>query len=100
MNNPGGDALMEAYGGQDEGLPYYAALDENGKLVADSRVVRPGKDGKPEPPTNMAFPLEATDIQHFLDMLHAANPRVSLEMLKPVKGALIEAIKTPKVGGS
>lgn len=98
--NAGGEAFMKQVGGQDAGLPYYVTYNGDGKLVADSKVPDLDKNHHPTPPSNMGYPTEPHEIQHFLDMLRAANPKLTEHDLAPLRTALIAEAKLIKEGRS
>lgn len=38
LENAGGESVMDNYGGKAQGLPYWAILDNSGKLLEDSKI--------------------------------------------------------------
>lgn len=69
LENPGGEATMEALGGKNAGLPFFAVVDPTGKKLGDS-LMEPGK-----PSTNTGHPAKPEEIAHFLDLLRATAKR-------------------------
>jgi len=64
----GGQALLAAYAGeQPTGIPWFAFLDAEGRVLATSTG----------PAGNIGFPAAAGEIAHFLGMLRAAAPGLS-----------------------
>jgi thiol:disulfide interchange protein len=39
LENPGGEDLLNKYGGKNNGIPFYLIFDSNGNLLADSKMV-------------------------------------------------------------
>ncbi len=82
--NPGGVDLLAKLGGNSGGIPYYAMMNDDGKVVADSRVAAPGTTK----PQNMGYPTEPNELDHFLAMLTAGNPQVTPEEAKAIHKVL------------
>lgn len=38
LENPGGEELLNKYGGKNQGIPFYLIFDSNGNLLADSKM--------------------------------------------------------------
>jgi hypothetical protein len=66
--NRGGSAVLAKLGGENQGLPYFAFLDRNGKLIVNSRRDSQGNIGYPSQPEELAW---------FLKMLRQAAPGLS-----------------------
>ncbi|MCB0824783.1 MAG: thioredoxin family protein [Armatimonadetes bacterium] len=60
--NPGGAELLEKLGGAKTGIPFFAILTPEGKMLANSN---PNEDK----PGNIGFPVEKDEIAHFIKML-------------------------------
>jgi thiol:disulfide interchange protein len=69
LENPGGQALMDQWGGAKAGLPFYVFLDTSGKEIADSKVMPDG--------TNVGFPGTPTEVGVFLGLLDRTAPRMT-----------------------
>lgn len=69
LENPGGEALMDAWDGTDAGLPFYVFLDASGGKIADSNVM---KDG-----SNVGFPGNDEEVRVFTGLLDATAPRLT-----------------------
>ncbi len=69
LENPGGDRLMEDFGGAKAGLPFYVFLDAKGKKIADSLVMP--KDG------NIGYPGSAEEITEFENLLKKTAPKMT-----------------------
>ena len=89
LENPGGDKLMAAWGGEKAGLPFYVFLDAKGQKIADSNAMPGGK--------NIGFPAVPEEIAAFMSLIDKTAPRVS-----PADRSVLEASlkKTAKPGTS
>ena len=73
LDTPGGDALEARFGSKGPGLPFFAFLDEHGKLIANSNRPVPGKpDGE-----NIGHPMAPEEVDYFMLMLRKAVPALS-----------------------
>jgi thioredoxin-related protein len=72
LENPGGEEIMNAMGGKDTGLPFYAFIDGAGKKIADSKVVGPSKE-------NIGYPGSADEVSQFDRLLKQTAPRMTDE---------------------
>lgn len=67
LENPGALEIMEQFGGtQGEGIPYWAVLDANGVLLADSRI-----DGMPG--KNSGCPATKEEVDYFIKVLQKTS---------------------------
>ncbi len=71
LENPGGEKVLEALGGKEAGLPFYAVLAPNGKKLADS-LQTPGKAA-----TNTGYPAAPQEIAHFSKVLEKTAPKMN-----------------------
>lgn len=69
FEHPGGNALMDRWGGAQAGLPFYVFLDGTGKKVADSNAMPDG--------TNIGFPAVPAEITAFMSLMRTAAPRMT-----------------------
>lgn len=69
LDTPGGDALMNRYGGS-ESLPFLVMLDGSGQLIANS-----DRTGKPD--SNIGYPVQPEEVAWFVHMMHQALPTLS-----------------------
>jgi thiol:disulfide interchange protein len=69
LENPGGQDLMDKWGGAKAGLPFYVFLDATGRKIADSNAMPDGG--------NIGFPGTEKEIQAFLGLLGRTAPRLS-----------------------
>ena len=82
LENPSGLAVMEALGGKDAGLPFFAVVAPNGKKVADSlRVAGNVK-------TNTGHPAAPEEIAHFVTLLKKSAPKMSAGSIAEIEGYL------------
>lgn len=69
LENPGGQDLMDTWGGAKSGLPFYVFLDAAGKKMANSNAMPDGG--------NIGFPGTAKEVAAFLGLVDKTAPRVS-----------------------
>jgi thiol:disulfide interchange protein len=69
LENPGGQDLMDMWGGAKSGLPFYVFLDASGKKIANSNAMPDGG--------NIGFPGTAKEVGAFLALVDKSAPRVS-----------------------
>ena len=69
LENPGGQDLMDTWGGAKSGLPFYVFLDSSGKKIANSNAMPDGG--------NIGFPGTAKEVEAFLGLVDKTAPRVS-----------------------
>ena len=77
LEHPGGNALMDRWGGKESGLPFYVFLDASGRKVADSNAMPDG--------TNIGFPAVPKEITAFVALMDKAAPQ-----LVPADRAVLE----------
>lgn len=61
LEHPGGNALMNEWGGATAGLPFYVFLGDTGRKVADSNAMPDG--------TNIGFPVTPEEVRAFLALI-------------------------------
>jgi len=66
LETPGGDALMDRWGGKEAGLPFYVFLDRSGAKIADSNAMPDG--------TNIGFPGTPQEATVFMTLLDRTAP--------------------------
>jgi len=59
LENAGGETVMDTYGGKGQGLPYWAILDNTGKLLEDSKMQG----------NNIGCPASPEEVEAFLKKL-------------------------------
>ena len=69
LEHPGGNALMDRWGGAKSGLPFYVFLDGSGTKVADSNAMPDG--------SNIGFPAIPAEISAFMSLMRKAAPAMS-----------------------
>jgi thiol:disulfide interchange protein len=85
LENPGGEDIMNNWGGAKSGLPFYVFLDQAGKKIADSNAMPDG--------TNVGFPGNAKELQVFLGLLDKTAPHLN----KVERGKIVDHLnKTVK----
>lgn len=68
LENPGGEAVLEALGGKGGGIPFWAALDASGKKLMDANLM-PGNQ-------NVGCPATPEEIVAFGEFLKKTAPRL------------------------
>jgi thiol:disulfide interchange protein len=69
LEHPGGNALMDEWGGAMSGLPFYVFMDDTGRKVADSNAMPDA--------SNIGFPAVPDEIRAFLGLMERAAPTLS-----------------------
>jgi len=69
LENPGGDVAMKALGGENQGIPFFAAVAPDGKKILDSKLMP--KD------QNVGCPATPEEIAAFGAFLEKTAPRLS-----------------------
>ena len=69
LEHPGGNTLMDSWGGAKSGLPFYVFLDDAGKKVADSNAMPDGG--------NIGFPAIPGEIKAFVELMDKAAPHLT-----------------------
>jgi thioredoxin-related protein len=76
LENPGGDEILKALGGDNQGIPYFAVVDANGKALVDSRRIDPKtKEGH-----NIGHPAAPEEVEHFMNMLKKTTKLSATEL--------------------
>ena len=68
LENPGGEEMMNHWGGATAGLPFYVFLDSVGNKIGDSNAMPDG--------TNIGYPVSEAEIERFMDLIDRTAPRV------------------------
>lgn len=79
---PGGKELAEKFGADKKGIPWFAFLDRDGKVVVDSD----GPDGQ-----NIGYPAQPNEIAHFISMLKKAATKLTPEQITKIEAELKSA---------
>ena len=77
FENPGGVDIMNKWGGEKSGLPFYAFLDAKGGKIADSNVM----DGK----DNIGYPGSAEEIAEFMKIVKKSAKHLSAENVETIE---------------
>lgn len=86
------DARIRGSASGSGGIPWFALLDAEGKVLATSDA--PGPSG----PRNVGFPVEPHEIDHFIDVLKKTARRIGGDDLAALRAALEENARTIKAG--
>ncbi|MFO0956579.1 MAG: thioredoxin family protein [Isosphaeraceae bacterium] len=78
----GGKEMAEKFKADRKGIPWFAFLDRDGKVVADSD----GPDGQ-----NIGYPAEPKEIDHFIAMLKKAATKLTPEQIAKIEAELKSA---------
>ena len=70
--NPNGMEVMKELGGENQGIPYFAALDKNGKVLMNSKRPVEGKE-----PANVGCPATPEEIAYFMTFLEKTAPKIT-----------------------
>ena len=76
LNTPGGAEFVEQLGGKNQGLPYWVILDENGKVLKDSKIYG----------ENVGGPASEKEVEYLISTLEptSKNQKVDVEKIKEV----------------
>jgi thiol-disulfide isomerase/thioredoxin len=85
LENPGGQDVMEKWGGAKSGLPFYVFLDAAGRKIADSNAMPDGG--------NVGFPGTAKEVEIFLGLLDKTAPRLGTRDRTKIASYLETTIK-------
>ena len=91
--NPGASEFRQTIGGDGLGIPFFAILDKNGKMLINSNP-----KSKEEKPSNIGFPVEDFEIAHFMKMVKSTS-KLTIPELAKAETSLKENAKKIK-GGS
>ncbi len=75
LENAGGMELMLSLKGADQGIPFYAFVDKNGKAIVNSRrPTEANKDG-----SNVGHPVAPEEVAWFMEMLKKGAPKMTAQ---------------------
>ena len=83
LENPGGEKIMNEFGGKNSGLPFYAFLNERGKRIADSNAMPKNQ--------NIGYPASESEITAFTDLLKKSSHKLTNKQITVVKDYLKKA---------
>lgn len=87
LENPGGAALMDSWGGAKSGLPFYVFVDGNGKKIADSNAM-PGGD-------NIGFPAVPAEISAFMGLIDRTAAHLTAPERATIESYLLRMMPAP-----
>lgn len=67
LENEGADKLLEDFKGDKQGIPFWVVLDKDGKLLADSKMRKPGEG--PDGGNNVGCPAQKDEVEYFISVL-------------------------------
>lgn len=76
FENPGGKEFMAKLGGEKSGLPFYAFLDSEGKMISNSNVM--------DKESNIGYPGSAEEIEAFGKLLKSSANKLSEEQFATI----------------
>jgi len=68
LETPGADAFRAKYHGEVAGLPFFLIFDKDGKLLADSKIRKPG-ESLDLPGDNMGCPASKEEVAYFVNVV-------------------------------
>lgn len=77
IENPGADKYLQTLGGEKSGLPFYAFLDQRGKKMADSNVMKANTQ-------NIGFPGSSDERAAFKKLLALSAPSMTPDELSGI----------------
>lgn len=81
LENAGGVQLMTDLKGENAGLPFFAFVDSNGKLIENSkRKSKPDDAG-----SNVGHPVQPEEIAWFMEMLKKGAPKMTEDERKALE---------------
>lgn len=80
LENPGGEELLNKYGGKNNGIPFYLIFDSDGNLLADSKMVNNKNVLKGEG-SNIGCPSTEIEIDAFTYKLKETSNLTDKELI-------------------
>lgn len=84
--NPNGAAVMKELGGENQGIPYFAAIGKDGKMIMNSKRPVEGK-----PAANVGCPATPEEIAYFMTFLEKTAPKLTKQERDLIAKRLKEA---------
>lgn len=84
LENPGAEELLNKYGGEKQGIPYYLIFDSDGNLLADSKMVK-GKEVLKGEGSNIGCPGTVYEIDAFTYKLKETSNLTDQELITIAK---------------
>jgi len=92
LENPGGKEIMAKLGGEKSGLPFYAFLDSQGKLIANSNVM--------DKESSIGYPGSEEEITAFAKLLKQSSSKLSDEQLNKITDYLTTNAPKPRANNT
>ena len=70
--NPHGMDVLKELGGEGQGIPYFAAMDKDGKVLMNSKRPVEGK-----PAANVGCPATPEEIAYFMTFMEKTAPKIT-----------------------
>lgn len=67
LENEGADKLLAEYKGDKQGIPFFLFFSKDGKLLADSKIRKPGAG--PDEGDNTGCPAQKDEVEYFISIL-------------------------------
>jgi thioredoxin-related protein len=74
FENPGGKALMDKLGGEKSGIPFFAFIDADGKMLCNSNVMPKEQ--------NIGYPGTIEEITAFMKLIKTGSPKIPKDQIK------------------
>ncbi len=84
--NPNGMEVLKELGGEKQGIPFFAALGKDGKMIMNSRMPVEGKES-----ANVGCPAKPEEIAYFMKFLEKTAPMVTRSERDLIAKRLAEA---------
>jgi thioredoxin-related protein len=82
LENPGGKEIMQKFGSEKSGLPFYAFLDAKGNKIVDSNVMPQNQ--------NIGYPGSKEEIEAFVNLLKKSSSSITEKELAAVSEYLLK----------
>ena len=92
LENPGGKKFMAKLGGEKSGLPFYAFLDSDGKMISNSNVM--------DKESNIGYPGSEEEIETFGKLLKSSAKNLSDEQFTTIVDYLKANAPKPRASTS
>jgi len=84
LENPGSEEMLNKYGGEKQGIPFYLIFDSDGNLLADSKMLK-GKEILKNEGSNIGCPGTDYEIDAFLYKLKETSNLTDKELMHIAK---------------
>lgn len=72
LENPGAEAMLKQYHGDDSGIPYWLVFAADGRLLSDSKIRKEGEG--PEQGYNVGCPASEKEVDFLIELLQKITP--------------------------